>query len=411
MSFQQGLSGLNGAQRSLDAIGNNVANSGTVGFKLSQAQFADVYAAALGAGGGSQIGIGTSVLTVSQQFTQGNLTVTNNPLDVAINGAGFYRMSSNGAISYTRNGQFNVDKEGFIVNASGDRLTGFAADAQGVIIPSSPVDISIDTSDLTPRQTSVARLGINLDSREVPSTIAFDPALKDPITYNASTSLTAFDTLGNPHILTTYFVKQPATSAMDYKLYTSLDDSAAVPATGTDLYFTASGSLDLAATPTPLVESFAISTGAVTPLRFDLDLTGSTQFGSSFGVNRLFQDGYTSGRLSGINIAVDGVVQGRYSNGQSRNLGQIVLANFTNPNGLQSLGNNQWAETPDSGQPLVGAPGTGSLGSLQSAAVEESNVDLTAELVNMITQQRAYQANAQSIKTQDQILQTLVNLR
>jgi flagellar hook protein FlgE len=161
----------------------------------------------------------------------------------------------------------------------------------------------------------------------------------------------------------------------------------------------------------PLVESFAVSTGAVTPLSFNLDLTGSTQFGSSFGVNRLFQDGYTSGRLSGINIAVDGVVQGRYSNGQSRNLGQIVLANFTNPNGLQSLGNNQWAETSDSGQPLVGAPGTGSLGSLQSAAIEESNVDLTAELVNMITQQRAYQANAQSIKTQDQILQTLVNLR
>jgi len=411
MSFQQGLSGLNGAQRSLDAISNNVANSGTVGFKLSQAQFADVYAAALGAGGGSQIGIGTSVSTVSQQFTQGNLTVTNNPLDVAINGAGFYRMSSNGAVSYTRNGQFNIDKEGFIVNASGDRLTGFAADAQGVIIPSSPVDISIDTSDLTPRQTSVARLGINLDSREAPPTIAFDPALKDPITYNASTSLTAFDSLGNPHILTTYFVKQPAASAMDYKLYASLDDSTAVPATGTDLYFTASGSLDLAATPMPLVETFAVSTGALTPLSFNLDLTGSTQFGSSFGVNRLFQDGYTSGRLSGINIAVDGVVQGRYSNGQSRNLGQIVLANFTNPNGLQSLGNNQWAETSDSGQPLVGAPGTGSLGSLQSAAVEESNVDLTAELVNMITQQRAYQANAQSIKTQDQILQTLVNLR
>jgi flagellar hook protein FlgE len=161
----------------------------------------------------------------------------------------------------------------------------------------------------------------------------------------------------------------------------------------------------------PLVQSFPITTGAVDPLAFDLDLTGSTQFGSSFGVNRLFQDGYTSGRLSGINISVEGIVQGRYSNGQSRNLGQIVLANFTNSNGLQSIGNNQWAETADSGQPLVGAPGTGSLGLLQSAAVEESNVDLTAELVNMITQQRAYQANAQSIKTQDQILQTLVNLR
>jgi flagellar hook protein FlgE len=405
MSFQQGLSGLNGAQRSLDAISNNVANTNTAGFKLSQAQFADVYAAALGVGGANQIGIGTTVAAVSQQFTQGNIAVTNNPLDVAINGAGFYRMSTNGVITYTRNGQFNIDKNGYIVNASGARVTGYAADAQGTIIPSSPVDITIDTSDLTPRQTSLARLGVNLDSRaSTPSVVPFNAS--DPLSYTASTSLTTFDTLGNPHIMTVYFVKEPTGAASDYAMYTSLDSGAVQGPTG--LVFDERGAL---VTGMPLSQSFDINTGAVSPLAFTFDLSGSTQFGSPFGVNRLLQDGFTSGRLSGISIASDGVVQGRYSNGQSRNLGQIVLANFNNPNGLQSIGNNQWSETNESGQPLVGAPGTGSLGLLQSAAIEESNVDLTAELVNMITQQRAYQANAQSIKTQDQILQTLVNLR
>jgi flagellar hook protein FlgE len=419
MSFQQGLSGLNGAQRSLDAISNNVANSGTVGFKLSQAQFADVYAAALGVGGSSQIGIGTTVVGVGQQFTQGNLSVTNNPLDVAINGAGFFRMNSGGVISYSRNGQFNIDKDGFIVNTSGDRLTGYAANAQGVILPSSPTDISVDTADLAPRTTTEARLGVNLDSRETPPTQTFDPVTKAPAeSVTETTSMSVFDTLGNPHILTLHFIKldAPNPTDPDYRLFVSLDDGPAIsphapnalPATGTDLSFNSAGVLT---TSMPLRPSFPITTGADPVLAFELDLTGSTQFGSGFGVNRLVQDGYAPGRLSGINISAEGVVQGRYSNGQSRDLGQIVLANFPNPNGLQSIGNNQWAESSESGQPLIGAPGTGSLGMLQSAAVEESNVDLTAELVNMITQQRAYQANAQSIKTQDQILQTLVNLR
>jgi flagellar hook protein FlgE len=153
-----------------------------------------------------------------------------------------------------------------------------------------------------------------------------------------------------------------------------------------------------------------VGTGAAA-LAFPLNLTGSTQYGNIFGVNSISQDGYTSGRLSGLSVAADGTVQGRYSNGQTRDLAQVVLGNFTNPNGLNSLGNNQWAETADSGQPLIGVPGSGSLGVIQSAAIEESNVDLTAELVNMITYQRAYQANSQTIKTQDQILQTIVNIR
>lgn len=404
MSFQQGLSGLNGASKALNAISNNVANSGTVGFKSSQAQFADVYAASLSGAGSSQIGIGTSIDQVAQQFTQGNITVTNNPLDVAINGQGFFRMSDNGAITYTRNGQFQVDKSGYIVNAAGYRLTGYAADATGTIIPASPQDIYINTADLTPKASTKAEIGLNLDSRETPPTTAFNTSNPLPQSYNASSSLTAYDTLGNPHVLTTYFVK--TATAGQWNLYTSLDGGTAAAAT--DLQFNTSGAITAGTTQTV---TSPVTSGATTPLSFQLDFTGSTQFGSTFGVNRMVQDGYASGRLAGVSIGVDGIVQGRYSNGQSRNLGQIVLANFTNTDGLLSLGGNQWGETSDSGPPLVGAPNTGSLGVLQSAAVEESNVDLTAELVNMITQQRAYQANAQSIKTEDQILQTLVNLR
>jgi len=420
MSFQQGLSGLNGAQYALDAISNNVANTSTVGYKQSKAQFADVYAASLQSSGGNQIGIGVAVDAIAQQFTQGNITITNNPLDVAINGQGFFRMSDSGTVSYTRNGQFLIDKAGYITNSSGLRLTGYLADTTGTVIPSSPADIQIDTSDLDPRATTGAEAGINLDSRQsVPAnaanwTAAFlaSGTVATPDMYNASTSVTLYDTLGNQHVMTMYFVK--GTVAGDWDVYAQLDSpSAANPiqlaaAASPVLQFDANG---LLTTPMPLAMSFPVTTGAVTPLNFDLNFNGTTQFGASFGVNRLFQDGFTSGRLSGLAIGNDGIIKGRYSNGQARDMAQIVLVNFANPNGLVSLGGNQWAETSESGAPLVGAPDTGSLGSLKSAAVEESNVDLTQELVNMITQQRNYQANAQSIKTQDQIMQTLVNLR
>lgn len=402
MSFQQGLSGLNSSAKALDAIGNNVSNSSTVGFKSSGAQFADVFAASLTGGGAGQVGIGTTINSVKQTFTQGNISVTNNPLDVAINGGGFFRMSDNGAISYTRNGQFLIDKDGYVVNAAGYRLTGYAATATGVIVPSTPAEIQVDTSDLTPQATTDATVGLNLDSRETVPAAAF--SIADPTSYNASTSMTVYDTLGNGHVLGVYFRK--TATANQWSLYTNLDGAAAVGPT--TVAFTASGQLS---TAMPLAQSFAVTTGATSPLAFDLDFTGSTQFGSNFGVNRIVQDGYTSGRLSGVVIGTDGIMQGRYSNGQSRNLSQVVLVNFNNPNGLQPLGGNQWAETSVSGQPIVGAPGSGTLGVLQSSAVEESNVDLTAELVSMITAQRNYQANAQSIKTQDAIMQTLVNLR
>lgn len=216
--------------------------------------------------------------------------------------------------------------------------------------------------------------------------------------------MSVYDTLGNSHVMGIYFVK--TATANQWSLYTNLDGGA--PTAATTVTFTAAGQLSGF---TPVAQSFAVTTGATSPMTYNLDLTGSTQFGSSFGVNRIAQDGYTSGRLSGVAISPDGIMQGRYSNGQSRNLSQIVLVNFNNPNGLQPLGGNQWAESSASGQPIIGAPASGTLGVLQSAAIEESNVDLTAELVSMITAQRNYQANAQTIKTQDQVLQTLVNLR
>jgi flagellar hook protein FlgE len=491
-----------------------------VGFKSANTQFADVYAASLAGAGATQVGIGTSVAAVQQQFTQGNVTTTSNPLDLAINGQGMFRLSDNGTITWTRNGQFIVDKSGFVVNAQGARLTGYLANANGLIVPSTPADIQINTSDLPPVATGTGtppiglQVGLNLDSRATPPTSAtagtltgsavpatlvigagnntlsvtingvnqtvtipqttyasvgalasavqtaingayptgsganvtvnasgdivitaqtagtgstvavagngaanllggapvavaggnvFDP--NNPASYTSSTSATVYDSLGNAHVLAMYYVKTATPNT--WTLYTNLDGGAA--STPTTLAFTSSGAL---ATPANgiIPQSFPLTTGAVTAMTFNLDLTGSTQFGNIFGVNRIVQDGYTSGRLSGLNVSPDGTVQGRYSNGQTRNLAQVVLGNFNNPNGLQSVGGNQWQETSASGQPLIGAPGSGSLGVIQSAAVEESNVDLTAMLVNMITAQRTYQANAQTIKAEDQILQTLVNL-
>lgn len=408
MSFQQGLSGLAASSKTLEVIGNNVANANTVGFKQSQAVFADVYAASLNGSGNSPIGIGTQLTEVVQQFTQGNVTASNNPLDVAINGGGFFRMSSNGAITYSRNGQFQLDRSGYIVNADGARLTGYVADGNGILSTGSPADINIRTSDLPPQFTKTVDAVLNLDSRQqVPLTTPF--SMDDPTTYNNATSVSVYDSLGNAHILQTFFVK---TGAGAWNVYAAADEVLIGTTPIGTLNFGTDGALTTASQAAlPLIANIPVTTGATPTLSVGIDFTDTTQFGSAFSVNKLDQDGFTSGRLSGFGIGPDGLINGRYTNGQSSVLGQVVLASFANPNGLNPLGGNLWAETAESGAPLVGAPTTGSLGALQSNAVEDSNVDLTAELVNMITAQRVYQANAQTIKTQDQVLQTLVNLR
>ena len=504
MSFQQGLSGLNGAAKSLDVIGNNIANASTVGFKGSQAQFADVYANSLNGAGGNQAGIGVKVSQIAQQFTQGNVEASNNPLDIAINGAGFFRTTVAGATQYSRNGQFSLDKDGFMVNAQGAKLTGFAAGPSGAILAGSPTPIQINTADLKPVATSRVDTEINLDSgSSVPITAPFNA--DDPTSYNKQTPIDVYDSLGNPHVMSTFYVK---TGGGAWDVYTAVDGveitnqnvassaqddpasmtartnyqtaasagastaneaiayaqaagdavrnaaaaAGATPATlaaittaansagatvgitpdGIDaliaeavtvpavrsgyLRFDSSGALSTSAmSPQTLPLSIDLpifpSTGSNNTLTLNLNFANSTQYGAATSEKKTTQDGYTAGQLQRFSAGPDGIILGQYSNGKSQPLGQIVLANFANPNGLSPLGNNAWAETSASGVPLVGTPSAGSLGVLQSSAVENSNVDLTAELVNMITAQRVYQANAQTIKTQDSVLQTLVNLR
>jgi len=405
MGFQQGLSGLNAAAKNLDVIGNNVANASTVGFKGAQAQFADIYASTVG--GGNQVGIGTRVATVAQQFTQGNITTTNNSLDMAVSGNGFFRLSDNGSITYSRNGQFQMDKGGYIVSSQGYRLTGFLPNALGVIVATAPADLQISTADLLPNATTAVAAGLNLDSRSaiIPAVPAFDP--NNGATFNNSTSMTVFDSLGSSHVASLYFAKT-ATNAWDTYLTVDGVNTQAANAPLTAMTFGTNGVLALPAAP---VTSAAFTPAGAAAQTLSINFASTSQFGGIFGVNSLTQDGYTSGRLTGFATGADGMITGRYSNGQTKTLGQVVLSNFSNPQGLQPLGGNNWAETSTSGTPLTGAPGSSSLGVLQTSAVEDSNVDLTAELVNMITAQRVYQANAQTVKTQDQVLQTLVNLR
>lgn len=476
MAFDQGLSGLNAAVQNLNVIGNNVANANTVGFKESQAQFADVYANSLVGSGGLQVGSGTTVATVAQQFAQGTITVTSNSMDMAINGNGFYRMDNNGTVTYSRNGQFQLDQNGFMVNAQGLKLTGYPVSATGAILPGNPVPLQMSAAPLAPKSTVNVTAGLNLNANATaPATAVFNPM--DPTSYNNSTSTTVYDSLGNSHVSTMYFQQQPlplaplgnasmaagsstmtlsgstaglatgdtltvagvtytisgvtnattltvtpatvaavgpsaptATNAPSgtWNTYLTVDGASvpALPATLTSLTFNTSGTL--ASAPTAAA-TFTPPGAAAQTLTFNFGST--TQYGAPFGVNSLTQDGYTTGQLTGVNTSANGTIVGSYTNGQTMSLGQVVLANFSNPQGLQSLSGNQWAQSATSGAPLVGAPGSASLGVLQSSAVESSNVDLTSELVNMITAQRAYQANAQTIKTQDQLTQTLINLR
>ena len=415
MSFQQGLSGLSGASSYLDAIGNNIANTSTVGFKTGVTQFADVYATSLYGSGSLQIGIGTKVADVVQQFTQGNISVTNNPLDLAISGEGFFRMSKDGVISYTRDGQFHLDKDGYIVNSATQRLTGFLADSSGNIIGGAPSDLLISLAPSPPKVTESASLVANLNSSDAAIAGAIDPT--DTDTYNWSTSFTIFDEAGNDHGFVLYFQKS-ASNSWNVDAYVNGTQVDMFPGnasnTGT-IDFTTGGLVNqingaAGAAVAVTVPSATLGTGAAT-MTFNLDLTDFTQYGTSSGVSTLTQDGYTSGRIASVSVDKEGLILGSYTNGQTQTLGQVVTYSFRNPQGLQAIGNNQYYETSDSGQPVSGTPGSGVLGNLQSGAVEESNVDLTAELVNLIVAQRMYQANAQTIKTQDQILQTLVNLR
>lgn len=421
MSFQQGLSGLNATSKNLDIIGNNIANANTYGAKVARAEFADVYAASLAGAGSSTVGIGTNLAAVAQQFTQGSITTTQNALDLAINGNGFFQLQNgNDPVTYSRNGQFKVDKDGYVVNNAGQRLMGYLADGTGQIQPGQAVPLKLPTSGIDPASTTEVAIEFNLDARQSVTT----PAVGAPIdfgdadTYNNATSLTLFDPKGQP-VAVTYYFQKTATDTWDVYATangtTVLEDAGGDPLPVTTITFEPDGSaptaplLPVALDIPASVNAAGSETMAIAGI--ELDLTSATQFGSPFGVTDMRQDGFAAGQLNAIAIESNGIVTARYSNGQSKSAGQIEIASFRNPQGLLPMGENGWARSFASGDPVVGVPGDGNLGVLQAGALEESNVDLTAELVNMIVAQRIYQANAQTIKTQDQVLQTMVNLR
>ncbi len=402
MAFRIAVSGIRAATADLDATGNNIANANTTGFKSSRAQFSDLFAASSLGSNQNATGQGVQISAISQQFNQGNVAFTDNSLDLAINGQGFFALEdTSGSRLYSRAGAFGVDKTGFVVNATGQRLLAFGANAG--VITGAIGTLQVSSANIPPQASTSVQVGINLDAGAIAPTVAFDPA--NPNSFNNSVSTTVFDSLGQEHLATLFYRK---TGANAWASHLRVDGDNAQTNAVQNLTFSNAGALTGgspaghgAFTPTTGAAAFTLS----------VDYTGSTQFGAEFGVNALVQDGFTTGRLSGLDIDENGIVLARFTNGQATAQGQVALANFSNPQGLQALGNSAWAETSGSGAALVGAPGTASLGALQAGAVEESNVDLAEQLVNMIVAQRNFQANAQMIRAEDEVTQTIINIR
>ncbi|MDR0805355.1 MAG: flagellar hook protein FlgE [Enterobacteriaceae bacterium] len=401
MSFSQGLSGLNASAQALDVVGNNIANSQTVGFKSGTIAFADVFA-------GSQVGMGVQVAGVNQNFGDGVLGAGNSPLDMGIQGNGFFRLVSEaGKVFYSRNGQFKTDEKGYVINNQGMYLTGYMATGMPPVIQAgAPVGpIQIPTGQMPARASDAGTIRGNLDSGNKPVDTTqhpFDAADGDSYTY--STQVNAYDSLGNEHAINVYFVK---TADNKWTVY-SVDSTSPGVQGKVDLEFDTSGKL--ITSPAQLnVQGAAFQGGAA--LDFDLDLAGLTQQASENSMDSPTTTGYPPGIMNGYIVGDNGKIIASYSNGQQQLLGQVVLTNFTNAGGLAPQGNNCWSETPESGQPVIGISGTGNLGTLRGNMLEASNVDLSQEMVNMIVYQRNYQSNSQTIKTQSEILQTLVNLK
>lgn len=423
MGFSQALSGLNSAASSLDVLGNNIANSQTVGYKGASAKFADVFAGATG--------LGTRVSAVLQNFEAGNIESSSRNLDLAVSGEGFFRFEQAGEVVYSRNGQLSLTPDGYLENAQGARVMGYGLNAAGAVqTGGQPQVLNVPSDEMPASATTQVATTFNLDARSNDQDLnqttlqTGNPAPDDTavVDYHFSNNFTAYDSLGNPRNISVYYEKSGANSwtarmAMDGQ---ALMDGAATPAPEEfTLAFDENGQLDTAASDTDaegVIQDVEFASadflgGEAADLQFDMSVAGSTQFGNSSTTSSLTQDGYTSGALVGISIQDDGTIVRNYANEQSRPAGQIALSYFRNPEGLRPEGDNAWSATNDSGQELLGEPGTGVLGSVESGAIETSNVDMAKQLVDMIVTQRAYQANSQTIKTQDEVLQSAINLR
>ena len=413
MAFTTALSGVNAAQSDLDVISNNIANSSTTGFKTARAEFGDVYAQSLLGTTTPTPGQGVKVTGITQQFSQGDLEFTDNALDVAINGDGFFQVKDQGVVEYTRAGAFKIDKDGFVSTVSGARVQGYQVDASTGKVTGNVGDIQTQATLLKPKATTKAVITGNLDARGA-TPAAFD--VTNAATYNATTSMAVFDSQGNSRTLDLYFRKTGANTFDVYSFLTTIagvstsTTTNATTALITGVPFTTAGAYD----PTGDKGNQAITVDAadgVAAFNIALDITGLTQFGSNFAVNTATQDGYSAGQLSSIEVNEYGLVSARYSNGISASMGQFALADFGNVNGLQPVGSTNWIETFKSGQPVLNKAGDNALGLIQGFALEQSNVAITQELVDLIVAQRNFQANAQVVQAEDAITQTIINMR
>lgn len=391
MSFNIAMTGLSAVNEQLNTISNNIANAGTTGFKSSRTEFGSIYA--------DSQAMGVEVLATTQSISQGgSLVTTGRSLDLAISGGGFFvTRGSNGDVSYTRAGVFGADKDNYIVSASGQKLQGYPVDAAGNLQVGAMGDLQLQNANLPARATDSLKFVMNLDSNQsVPTAAPFDPA--DVNTYNSTYTTKVFDSQGKEHTLTQYFVKT-ADNSWEAHYYA---DGAAV-AGPQALTFGTNGSLT--APVGPVAVGFPLP--GVDPMNIAIDYSNSSQYGSDFVVTNNRASGYAAGEQTGLSVEKDGMVYANYSNGQRMLQGQVALANFANAGGLKNVSGTAWVETAESGAALIGVPGVGPFGALVAGSLENSNVDLTQQLVGLMEGQRNYQANTKVLTTNKELTQVL----
>ena len=402
MSFSTSISGLDAAQERMAVISNNIVNAGTVGFKKGEAQFGDLFSSALQDTGASA-GTGVELTRIRSDFTQGEFQFTSSALDLAIDGSGLFLLrGADGTNEYTRAGSFQSDNNGFIVNDSGLRVQGYQADVNGALLPTLG-DLRVDTGLLNQKQTGNVSFAGNIDSRVGVPENAF--SIDDPTSFNSTSTTTIYDSAGNAKELALYFVRDPL-AAETFNVYAAIDGEV-LPGT-TNLVFDAAGLL----APDSATELAILGYQPQDALVMDItvDLSGVNNFGTQSTTLDFSQDGYPAGELLSFAFDDTGTLISTYTNGQQRAQGQIALATFVNPESLQPLGGNGFAQTDESGEPVIGAPGSGARGSIRASALELANVDITQELLALIEAQRSFQSNAQSIQALNEASTSILNL-
>ncbi|WP_242096637.1 MULTISPECIES: flagellar hook protein FlgE [unclassified Sphingomonas] len=419
MTFYTSLSGLQASQTEMSTISHNIANVATTGFKKSRTEFADVIASSLASDPTKQVGSGAVVKENRQQFSEGNLTTTSSSLDLTVSGDGFFAVKTNGTTpttAYTRNGSFRVDTDDNVVDAQGSYLQVYPVDSAGNVTAAGVdglTNLMLPETSGSAQATGSVALNVNLSSSAAAPSTAFDRTKAS--TYNNSTATTVYDAGGNAMTMSSYYVRDASTAtdgSSTWSVYSYVGNQQLTQGGSTNpvqMTFDSTGKLTAPTAPASY-DSF-VPTGGTKSQTIALNLAGSTAIGSAFSVTARSQDGTSVGQLQGVTVDKSGIVTASFSNGDSKALGKVALANFTDPAGLRQVGTSYWTGTGLSGTPQLGAANEKGFGSLMSGTLEGSNVDITEELVDLISAQRNFQANAKALDTQNQISQTIFNIR